>query len=1052
MSPNTLTILMLGEFQVHHGDRRLADVFTPRLQSFLAYLLLHRDSPPSRQQLAFTFWPDSTDRQARTNLRKALHRLRQVFPPLETFLDAQGPTLRWQQDAPVWLDVAEFELLLQQAQASDPQRQPQLLEAALALYKGDLLPDLYDDWLLPVREQLRLRYLDALDRLAELQEANRDYVAASQSIRRLLREAPLRERGYRRLMRLQALDGHVAAALRTYHQCAALLEHELGVEPAPATQAAYRRLLKHQAVPRQQPHSPARRQLSLVGRDQAWQELLTAWRRTVAGNAQVMLISGEAGIGKTRLAEELLAWTRRQGIAALGAACFAAEDQLPFAPVADWLRAESLRQPLSSLAPRWRGEVARVLPELLAADPQLETPRPMTESWQQQHLFMALAEAVSAAGAPLLLFLDDLHWADANTLAWLHFLMRQKSDAGLLLLATVRSEEVLPHHPLLAWQRELARTVPVHHTALAPLDASATAALASNLLNEELEAPAAEALFRATEGNPLFTVEIARAGLKQAGAALPHKVLSVIELRLSQLAPATRKLVGLAALIGRSFTFPLLAAASNLPNEEVVSGLDELWQRQIVREQGEDEYDFSHDKIRQVALEQLSTARRHWGHRRVARAMESVFTGELDAVHGQIAAHWAAAGHKQEAVDSYIRAADNASRLYAHQESIHHLQRALALLPTGDTQGAEIHAGLGEAFLVLGQVDQAAASFSEAAAAASNSLEKARLLTRRVRALSIPGGLPQVRLAYEEALNLLENTPPAERDAATWAIWLDLHLHLLRALYFGNESGEMAPISEAMVQPLEAHGTARQRAHYFAALGWMRNRILRYQVTGEDVAIKRTALQWARLTGDDGLIAFHQFGLGFTMLWGGQVAGAVAELRQAARQVDAQGNIPVQCMCYTYLSIAYRFQGNEDRVYESVQKLLPLAHSADERNYLGVAQAQQAWLALNGADNAAAVTHAHAALQYWHSVEPPYPMQWLARFPLLAIALESAPVAAQIAGMQEHARAILAPAQQRMPDPLTQALHAAVAADVPSAAAINNLQEACHIAREQRYL
>jgi DNA-binding SARP family transcriptional activator len=276
-SSPTLAVRMLGEFQIHWGETPLAGALTPRLQSLLAYLFLHRDTALSRQQLAFHFWPDSSDRQARTNLRKALYRLRQALPALEAFVDLEGATLRWLPDARVWLDVAAFEEKLYEAETAAMQEQPALLAAAVALYRGSLLPDLYDDWVLPLREQLRQRYLGALELLAEQQEAKREYAAASQTARQMLREDPLRERGYRRLMRLQALSGDVAAALHTYHQCAVLLEQELGVEPAPATQAAYRQLVRQQGAAAEE-RARGAAALPLVGRHRSWQALLAAWR------------------------------------------------------------------------------------------------------------------------------------------------------------------------------------------------------------------------------------------------------------------------------------------------------------------------------------------------------------------------------------------------------------------------------------------------------------------------------------------------------------------------------------------------------------------------------------------------------------------------------------------------------------------------------------------------------------------------------------------------------------------------------------------------------
>jgi DNA-binding SARP family transcriptional activator len=1051
VSSGSLRILMLGEFQIHHGDRALTGLLTPRLQSLIAYLLLHRDIAPSRQKLAFQFWPDASDRQARANLRKALHRLRQLFPNLDLFLEMDGATLNWRSDVPMWLDVADFEEKLQMAEMAGMEQQSELLEAALALYKGNLLPDHYDDWVLTYREQTRQRYLDALDLLAELQEAKREYTAASQTVKRLLREDPVSERGYRRLMRLQALGGDVARALHTYHKCAALLEQELGVEPAPATQAVYRQILRLQALPDQPSYIHAPRQFPLIGRNQVWQALLATWRETVAGNSQAVIISGEAGIGKTRLAEELLTWALRQGIPCLSTACFATEDQLPFGPVADLLRSEAAQQTLPALASRWRSEVARVLPELLAIDPELEMPPPMTEPWQKQHLFMALAEAVAAVGAPLLIFVDDLHWADANTLAWLHFLARHKSGIGLLLMATIRSEEMITNHLLIPWQTELARTVSLQHLTLSRLDLDSTAALASHLLGKELDAATAEALYRATEGSPLFTLELARAGLKQSQSALPHEIRSVIELLLSRLSPLARELVGLAAIIGRSFTFPLLAAASKLPKEKVVRGLDELWQRQIVREQGEEAYDFNHDMIRQVALVQLSTARKRWGHRRVAQALESVFAMDLNSVHGQIAVHWEAADHKQKAADHYVQAAASASRLYAHEESVRYLQRALALLPDDSSHRVEIYTTLGESFKALGQIPQAAAAYQKAADATEHSLEKARLLSRSVDALLVPTHLREARSVYEKAQVLLEIIPAAERDATAWRIWIDLHLALLAALYFENESDEMAHILQAMVEPLEAYGTAQQRAYYFASLGRRRNRILRFYLNGEEMAYGRAALDWARQAGDDALITYHQLNLGFDLLLAGRVVEAIAEMQQAASLTDALGNLPLQSQYFTYLSVAYRFQGDAHRVREAVEKLAPLAERANNRTYLGVAEAQQSWLAFREGYNATADAYGRSAIAYWGTLEAVYPMQWLARLPLLAIALERVSEGEVLTEAQEHARAMLLLVQQRLPDPLTEALKAAVAAKTP-AVSILNLEQAVCLAQEHGYL
>ena len=190
----------------------------PACSRLLAYLLLHRDAPQSRSHVAFQFWPDSTEAQAHSNLRTLLHRLRRALPDADQFLSVEGQTVQWRQDAPYTLDVAGFE------QAGEPSRsgrgraaQRAALEQAIELYGGDLLPSCYDDWILPERERLHQAYIRAMEQLIQLLEEGREYDQAIRYAQRLLRHDPLHEAGYRRLMRLRALSGDRAGALRVYH-------------------------------------------------------------------------------------------------------------------------------------------------------------------------------------------------------------------------------------------------------------------------------------------------------------------------------------------------------------------------------------------------------------------------------------------------------------------------------------------------------------------------------------------------------------------------------------------------------------------------------------------------------------------------------------------------------------------------------------------------------------------------------------------------------------------------------------------------------------------
>ena len=240
----TLQIRLLGEFSLVYGSEVVQSVGTLRLQSLLARLVLHRSAPQSRRHLAFTLWPDSSESQARTNLRRELHKLRQALPAADHFLSVEMQTLQWRSDAPFTLDVADFEQAVTAAnQAEEAANEPGVRDAlaeAVALYKGDLLPSCYDDWLLTERERLRQGYLQALERLIVLLQKQRDYRSAIGYGQQLLREDPLAEEAYLYLIRLYALNGDRARALRVYHTCVTTMQRELGVEPGPAT----RRLTK----------------------------------------------------------------------------------------------------------------------------------------------------------------------------------------------------------------------------------------------------------------------------------------------------------------------------------------------------------------------------------------------------------------------------------------------------------------------------------------------------------------------------------------------------------------------------------------------------------------------------------------------------------------------------------------------------------------------------------------------------------------------------------------------------------------------------------------
>jgi predicted ATPase/DNA-binding SARP family transcriptional activator/Tfp pilus assembly protein PilF len=332
-----LQIQLLGDFRLTYGDELLTTLNAERPQSLLAYLLLHRRAPQPRQHIAFLLWPDSSESQARSNLRNLLHGLRQTLPNAATFLLTDTLTLQWNPDAPFTLDVALFDAALAQAKcATDPAEVRHCLETAIEHYGGDLLPGNYDDWILALREELRRRQVDALYQLIGLLEEATEYRAALRYVQRLLHQDPLDEAAYVLQMRLCALSGDRTGIRRAYQSCVDVLARELAVEPSPATQAAYEGYLRlpppasalatavtpppppadvilpHTAAAgarpaERAPHTVARipavptPRTKFLGRKR---ELAEVALRLADPHCRLLTVIGPGGVGKTRLALE----------------------------------------------------------------------------------------------------------------------------------------------------------------------------------------------------------------------------------------------------------------------------------------------------------------------------------------------------------------------------------------------------------------------------------------------------------------------------------------------------------------------------------------------------------------------------------------------------------------------------------------------------------------------------------------------------------------------------------------------------------------------------
>jgi DNA-binding SARP family transcriptional activator/predicted ATPase len=785
-----MRISLFGNLRISFAGRPIKTVNTNRLQSLIAYLILHGDTPQPREHLAFTLWPASRESQARTNLRQLLHNLKRALPAECQSLETDHFTVEWRQHASCPVDVVEFQAALAEAAAArsakDNGREIQFLSAAAQLYEDDLLPAIYDDWLTPLREEYKRQISEALHRLASIFEEQHDYAQAIPWADRLVALDPLGESHHQLLIRLHAANKDRASALRAYHQCMRVLRREMGVEPGATTQELFERILKTgsgtAASSTAKPAAQLQKMRALVGRAREWQQLVSAWQSAVEAGPRVAVISGEPGIGKTRLADELYQSCMRQGYAAARSRCYAGQGQVAYAPIAEWLRSDTLRAGCTNLGSHQLLELSRLVPEISESD--LVTPRPLAESWQRLHFYESLNAAFGTIRKPGLLFLDDMQWCDPDSMEWLNALLTSSAARGVLLLITVRAEETGREHPFTRFVAGLRQSEMVLEIPLEPLNADETAELARLESATGLESENVGEIFRATQGNPLFVVESVRAGLKST------RVHAVIAARLAELPATSYELAGVASVVGRPFSFELLEKATDWDEGSVSNALDELWRRRIIESRGASEYDFTHDRLREVACSELSLVRQRYLHRRLARALTEVYAADIESWNGQIASHFEKAGMAEESIARYRRAAAHARQRYADTEAADLLRRALALcrgFPESDRrliQELDLLAALGAALVTTAGYSAAEVGETyERALELSKQLENHNILAILIGAWLfhvVRGDLEKAHQLSRDFVSVAEREPAPGLMTAGHFLLGSCHFHLGR--------------------------------------------------------------------------------------------------------------------------------------------------------------------------------------------------------------------------------------------------------------------------------
>jgi DNA-binding SARP family transcriptional activator/tetratricopeptide (TPR) repeat protein len=681
-----LHVSLLGEQSITDDRGGIVRVRSSRAVVLVAFLVMHAGSPQARQRIAGLFWPESTDAQALTNLRRELHHLRHVLGD-EPSLVVASRDLGWRDTKTCRVDVRVFDIerkaALAAAAAGDDDGILLGATAAITAYRGELLPGVYEDWLLDARSQLERQCVDLCDLVCAARARTGDLAGAVAAVRHRVRLQPLEEVGYRTLMELQAALGDRSGAVSTYHRCASVLERELGVAPDPSTRQAFQHLMAHASTTAQPPaaedpgvRGPGLAAAQLFGRSAELGVLQDVWRAAVAGSRALVLVRGSAGVGKTRLVLEIAELARSRGAVVANAQCFGAAGRLALAPVADWLRHDAIQSAVTTLDPAWRVEVRRLVP----AGARASSSRAPADAWQRHRFFEGLARALMAVHRPLLLVLDNMQWCDQEALAFITFCLGLADGSQLLVAATLREDNLDEDAELADWIVRMRATGLLTEISLSPLEASDTACLAEAVSGQRLPEADTDLLQAATGGFPLYIIEAVRGTADPGDTSLQvGDLAAVLRKRLGQGTAAAREVAGLAAAVGTNFTLDLLTEASDLDADVVVEAVDELWRRRIMRE-FRDGYDFSHDLLRETAYAEISPPKRWLLHRCIAQGLELLHAEDTDSVAAQLAEQYARGGRPERAMAYYQRAADVAAGMFAHAEAIRLHEEALSIM------------------------------------------------------------------------------------------------------------------------------------------------------------------------------------------------------------------------------------------------------------------------------------------------------------------------------------------------------------------------------------
>ena len=770
---------ILGPFEVR-GESGPVALGGLKPRAVLAVLLLHANEAVSAERLALALWgEDARDGAVRT-VQVHVSRLRKALAdPQALVTTPAGYRLRVRRDE---LDAERFERLFEDARSVLAEERPEdaavLLREALALWRGPALAELaFEPFAQAEIERLEEQRLAALELRIEADLACGVHAVLVGELQHLVDAYPTRERLVGQLMLALYRCGRQADALDAYQRTRARLDSDLGIEPAPAltvlqtqilnqsplldSDAAAQRPSQPRAAARETAHAaPDRMQLLLpralrrpdgtpfVGRQRELIYLRARWDEVSEDAGAAVIVAGEAGIGKTRLASELAEVVHAQGALVLYGRCD--EDlAVPYQPFVEALRPyarelapERLREELAGLAP----ELGRLLPELVTLGEPLQGD-PETERFA---LFEAVVSLLAAASRQqrVLLVLDDLHWATNPTLLLLRHIIRSERPLKIMLLGTYRDTELTPGQPLGRVLEDLHRDPNTEHLSISGIDDVAVAGLleAAGHGHAPVECRAlVRALQEQTAGNPFFLGElvahmvemgtIARAGEPDATSsistelAVPERLRLLIHNRVARLSGVAVQALNVGAVAGPTFSYALLERVLG-EDPALLPALEETVARRLLTETDDGNYAFVHSLVRQTTYDALGSVRRMRLHRRLGEALESFDDTET---HVEALAHHfaqaAADGQGAKAAAYALAAGQGLAERRGYEEAAVYFERGLnALPPQGcDGQCCELLLALGSARWGMGAIDEARDACRRAADVAEGLGDASRL-------------------------------------------------------------------------------------------------------------------------------------------------------------------------------------------------------------------------------------------------------------------------------------------------------------------------------------